>query len=108
MVSKKFILVHKSTKIRLFSKSLQMSTLRVFGVGRRTVGRGPGGGSRSYGAPTTTAGSLSAAADGPSEAIRSVDDVAAATKRRTTSRLIVCGVQLGISDRFPHSTNYFR
>ena len=53
----------------------------------------PGGGSRSSGAPTTAAGSLS---------------VAAATKRRTTSRLTVCGSQVGISDPFPHSSNYFR
>ena len=85
-----------------------MLTLSVFGVGRRTVGCGPGGGSRSSGAPTTAAGSLSVAADGPPEAMRSVDDVAAATKRRTTSRLNVCGAQLGISDRFPHPSSYFR
>ena len=82
-------------------------TLSVFGVGRRTVGRGPGAGGRSPVAPTTTAGTLRAA-DGPPEAIRSVDDVATATKRRTTSRLTVCGAQLGISDRFPHPSNYFR
>ena len=44
-------------------------TLRVFGVGRRTVGRGPegGGSSRNSGA-LKTARSLSAAADGPPEA----------------------------------------
>jgi len=41
------------------------TTPRVFGVSRRTVGRGPGGGSRSSDAPTTTAGSVSTAADGP-------------------------------------------
>jgi len=68
----------------------------------------PGGGSRSSGAPTTAAGNLSVATDGPPEAIRSVDDVAAATKRRTTSRLTICGSQVGISGRFPHSSNYFR
>ena len=72
----------------------------------------PEGGSSSSVAPTTTAGSLSATADGPPEAdpIRSLGDVAAATKRSTTSRLTLCGPPLGILDRFPHptSSNYFR
>jgi len=40
----------------------------MFGVGWRTVGLGPGSGSRSSGAPATAAGSLSATADGPQEA----------------------------------------
>ena len=42
------------------------------------------------------------------KSLRPLDDVAAATKRRTTSRLIVCGTQLGTSGRFPHPSNYFR
>jgi len=49
----------------------QSQTLRVFGVGRRIVGRGRGGEggcSRSSRAPTAAAGSLSAAVDDPPEA----------------------------------------
>ena len=46
--------------------------------------------------------------DGRKSLLRPLDDVAAATKRCTTSRLIVCGTQLGISHRFPHPSNYFR
>jgi len=42
------------------------------------------------------------------KSLRPHDDVAAATKRRTTSRLTVCGTQLGTSGRFPHPSNYFR
>jgi len=52
-------------------KPLKSLTLRMFGVGRRTVVArlgGGGGRSRSSRAPTATAGSLSAAADGPPEA----------------------------------------
>jgi len=81
-------------------------TLELDDVVRRRAR--PGGGSRSPGAPTTTARSLSVATDGQPEAFRSVDDVAAATKRRTTSPLTVCGSQVGISDRFPHPSNYIR
>jgi len=56
------------TLVRICCRGLP--TLRVFGVGRRTVGRGRGGKGvgRSSRARTATAGSLSAAADGPPEA----------------------------------------
>jgi len=89
------------------SRNLVQHTQRVRSRSEDRRAR-PGGGSRSSGAPTMAAGSLSVAADGPPEAIRSVDDVTAATKRRTTSRLTVRGAHIGISGRFPHSSNYFR
>ena len=79
----------------------------MFWVGRRTVGRGPGGSSRHSSALKTTTGSLSAAAD-EADPIQSLGDVAAATKRSTTSHLTLCGAQLGTSGRFPHPSNYFR
>ena len=72
-------------------------TLSVFGVGRRTVGRGPGRQPQFWRARD----------DGRKSLLR-LDDVAAATKRRTTSRLTVCGTQLSTSGRFPHPSNYFR
>jgi len=81
------------------------TTLRVFGVGRRIVGRSPGGGggSRTSGAlATRTAGSLSAAHYCPPEADRrrrahktldnrdSVSPSAArSSARRTVSRILV-------------------
>jgi len=40
--------------------------------------------------------------------IRSLGNVAAATKRRTTSHLTLCGTQLGTLGHFPHPSNYFR
>ena len=84
----------------------RLMTLWVFGVGRRTVGHGPGSGSSV--APVRTAGSLSAATTARRRSIRSLDDVAAATECHTTSRFTVCGSQLGTSGRLPHHSNYFR
>ena len=78
--------------------TVNSSTLGVFGVGRRTVGRGPGSSSGTSGAPTTTAGSLR----------RRRRSAGAATKRRTTSRVTACGSLVGIWNRFPHPSNYFR
>ena len=46
------------------NKLKSYETLHVFGVGRKTVERGPGGGSRTSGAATTTAGSLIVDVDG--------------------------------------------
>ena len=40
--------------------------------------------------------------------IRSLGDVAAATKCRTMSHLTLCSAQLGTSCRFPHPSNYFQ
>ena len=87
-------------------KNLQ-KTLRVFGVGRRTVGRG-----------TLAEAALPARSRQRPEVspplpmvrrrpIRLVDDVAV-TKYPTTSRLTLCGAQLGISGCFLHPINYFR
>ena len=75
-----------------------LSTLRVFGVGRMTVGRGPSSSSRNSGAPKTTV---------RRRPIRSLDDVVA-IKLCTTSCLTVCGAQPVTSGRFPHPSNYFR
>ena len=51
----------------VINKVKSYETLHMFGVGRKTVERGRGGGSRTYGAATTTAGSLSVDVDGPPE-----------------------------------------
>ena len=40
--------------------------------------------------------------------IRSLCDVTAATKRRTTSHLTLCGAQFCTLGCFPHPSNYFR
>ena len=65
-----------------------------------------------FGACSESVGGLSGSARGVAaavpEAIRSLDDVAEATKRRTTSRLTLCDTQIGTSDRLPHPTYYFR
>ena len=80
-------------------------TLSVFGVGRRTVGHRPGGGSRSSGAPTTAAGSLSVAADGGDALGRRRRRGHKTSDNVTSHRL---RSQVRISDRFPHPSNYFR
>jgi len=80
-----------------------LRTLPVFGVGRSTVGRGPGGGSRTCRVPTTTARSLSVAADSSPEA----DPIV--RWRRGHKRHVshsVRGPLLGISGCFPHPSNY--
>jgi len=82
-------------------------TLSVFGVGRRPLGAARGAvvalllrlrrRPEVYPLPSTV----------HSRSIRSPDDIAA-TKRRTMSRLSVCGAQHGISGHFPDPSNYFR
>jgi len=83
----------------------------VFGVGRRTVGRCPGRAVAAVPTRRRRRPEVSPRTPPPPTVyrrpIRSLDDVAA-TKPRTTSRLTLCGAQLGISDRFPYSGSYFR
>ena len=90
----------KASKILLYTQRV-----RSWSEDRRAR---PEGGSSSSVAPTTTAGSLSATADGPPEADPIARRRCAATKRSTTLRLTLCGPPLRILDRFPHPSNYFR
>jgi len=81
------------------------NTLSVFGVGRRPR-------PRAAAAVPSRPRRLPEVSPPPPTVrrrpIRSLGDVAAATKRSTTPRLTLCGPPLGILDRFPHPSNYFR
>jgi len=80
----------------------------VFGVSRRTVGHSPRAAATVPSSPRRLPEVSPLLPTVCRRTIRSLGDVAAATKCRTTSRLTLCGPPLGISDLFPHPSNYFR
>jgi len=82
----RLFMMHPHTGLR---KRNSMLTLRVFGVGRRTVGRGRVRKGAAAAVSARRQRHLEVSPPPPTvrrRLIRSLDDVAAATKRRTTSR----------------------
>jgi len=93
------------------SQEMYYNTCSVLGVGRRTVWHGLGErrGGAAAGVPVRPWRRQQVSPLPPMvrrRPIRLLDDVAA-TKRRTTSSLTLCGAQLDTSGCFPHPSNYF-